>query len=419
MDYARGYRGGWFAAGWAAPFSLVALVVALLFSAACESSGGESVSGSAGETGSEARSPAASGDTGGETNGGAVEDTIAGVPPGEATNPDGAARSIQPGEGPGRGYLLCQSEEELVYASAAGGDEERGGLAVAADRLGNFTLYAYPDPQTGRPTVESNYFLSDCDLETGFPRGPSFPTLEVDGEAYRAQEEDVLLAETEETGDGALLTTYRFGGEGAGGREGGVVLERSLRVVGGDETATGLPELRISYEVENESGRPHRMGLRSLIAPIAAGRANSASEPVGPSGVVEPVPVFFAPGIDEGIPYEQYLPEENLGQRFVAGERRGVPKDSSFAWSPAPGSESPTLVTFAEWRRLYDAAYDYQPRYYWPLPKQSAFASYWEEREIGPGETVAFAELYGPATAEQLRAAGAPEPSEAPVETAP
>ena len=150
--------------------------------------------------------------------------------------------------------LLCSAPESL--STLAG-----NGLAVAADPDGHYTLYALPDPQTGRPTNDSYELLRGCLPKNLFanttvvsinPEDPKSSATPVKKTGSSNLDHPTRRI-TSDTGP-QLVTTYDLTGD--------------LRLT--QRLGLQCGKLRVIYELTNRSDKPTTATLRSLLSPTPA-----------------------------------------------------------------------------------------------------------------------------------------------------
>ena len=290
-------------------------------------------------------------------------------------SPDGegqpAAPVVPEGPRPGDAPLLCGPQNALVYSS-----KER--VALAADRAGHFTLYGGADPRSGRPTDDSYDLLRDCSPELSFANST---TLRVDGGEPEPAGAENNVVRTREAGDGALETVYRFGG--------GIEMTQDLRLV--DEKGPDGPALEISYRLANRAEQTRTVGLRSLFNPPIWAPAPDRPAYRAPAVGERPVPEG---GRKNGriVTERSMLGEEARFPFYVP--RRGAASDPSGRWEPGAEGPPPERITFAGSLRFLRAPFFYEARLGYVLPPNSAFAAYWTDLSVEPGQEVTVSHRY-------------------------
>jgi hypothetical protein len=238
-----------------------------------------------------------------------------------------------------------------------------GGTAVAADRVGNFTLYGKPG-DGGLPTEESYELLRDC--------APGLAPLNY--AAIDLRDGPKLLREGRpqdpKVESGSVSRAFAF--------DGGLIVEQELRFRG--------EELYVSYTARNSGTEPKKVSIRSTMTPPAATGGAAFEVPS-----LSRVPPARSGGAE--IRVERNL----LGERVAPFRvpRRGVPADSTGVWGPGTG-RVPNRVTFAGTMELTREPFLYDIRLDWPLPEAVSFAVYWQDLEVAPGEGVTVTHHYGP-----------------------
>lgn len=272
---------------------------------------------------------------------------------------------------PGDAPLLCGPQDALLYSS-------RQRVAVAADRAGHFTLYGGADPRSGRPTEESYDLLRDCSPELSFANST---TVRVDGGEPEPAGAENVVGRTREAGDGALETVYRFGG--------GIEMTQNLRLV--DEKGSEGPTLEISYRLANRARQTRTVGLRSLLNPPIWAPAPDRPAYQAPAIAGRPVPEG---GRKNGriVTERTMLGEEAEAPFYVP--RRGAASDSSGRWEPGAEGPPPERITFAGSLRFLRAPFFYEARLGYVLPPNSAFAAYWTDLGVEPGQEVTVSYRY-------------------------
>lgn len=303
-------------------------------------------------------------------------------------------------------------------AEAGGNMEEEGGtgplcaahtllyahndrFAVVADAEGRFAFYGAPDGRTGERSQNSYDLLRDC-----YPGGPYYPNYasvriaepgamtssyggsyaEGSGEVRLADAENAASLEPTTRGDdGSLTTRWRF--------EDGISLTQTLRLVEGPRSGAA-DTLEIVYEVENTSSSPKSVGVRSHLTPPLAGERR---------------PLFYVPAL-EGRPLAEGGGAEIANERVLFSRtgqvhpfsvpRAGAASDASGLWSPGSEGPGPDRITFADPARLFEWSFIYDIRPGWPLGEEPAFAVYWLDKEVGPGQKIRFSHSYGAAPQE-------------------
>ncbi|MDP9480910.1 MAG: hypothetical protein M3R38_35475 [Actinomycetota bacterium] len=283
-----------------------------------------------------------------------------------------AAPTVPEGPAPGDAPLLCAPQEALVYSS-------RERVTVAADRAGHFTLYGGADPESGRPTEDSYDLLRGCSPELSFA---NYATLRVDGgEPELAGAENNVVRTRKAERDGALTSVYRFGG--------GIEMTQSLRLL--DEKGSGGPALEISYLLVNRAEETRTVGLRSLLNPPIWAAAPDRPAYRAPAVGERPVPEG---GRKNGriVTERTMLGEEAQSPFYVP--RKGAASDSSGRWEPGAEGPPPERITFAGSLRFLRAPFFYEARLGYVLPPHSAFAAYWTDLRMEPGQEVTVSHRY-------------------------
>jgi hypothetical protein len=283
----------------------------------------------------------------------------------------GPAASPEEPAGPGEAPLLCGPQEALIYSW-------RERVAVAADRVGHFTLYGGADPRSGRPTGDSYDLLRDCSPELSFANST---TLRVDGGEPEFTGAESNVVGTREAESGAITTVYHFGG--------GIEMTQNLRLV--KEEGPGGPELEIYYRLANRADEPRTVGLRSLLNPPIW--APAPDRPVYRAPVIAERPLQEGGRKNGRIVTERTMIGRNAQAPFYV-PRRGAASDSSARWEPGNEGPPPERITFAGSLGFLGAPFLYEARLGHVLPPNSAFAAYWTGLRLEPGQELTLSHRY-------------------------
>ncbi len=237
-------------------------------------------------------------------------------------------------------------------------------VAVAAD--GRFSAGAFPNPLTGGPTAFSYPILF------GWPTtSTSFTTVMVDGVAdvYGSSGTQVQAP----TEAGATNTSAWSNGD--------VTTRQTLSV--DTNPLTGLADAaRIAYTVTNGGAVSRSVGVRTLLDTDVDN--NDGSPFLIPGlGPVTTEQDFSGAAVPDHF---QILPALGAGTRLAGAALRGA------------DATPPDRLVIADWPRIGATAWDYAVTPGRSITTDSAYAAYWNPRDLGPGASVTFVTYYAAIT---------------------
>ena len=266
-------------------------------------------------------------------------------------------------------------------------------LGVAAEPAGRFALYTHPDPQNGRPTGRSEALLDGCG--SGAPWYTNYAAVKIDSLGSSGARTVPLglstLARSDAGPDGQGTTPLHRAGDGIFVSQTLTLLGPSDRADGTSGGSPGQPGLQIEYQITNRSDKSRNVGVRSTLNPGLESSAEAGASGNAKATSTQAPFLFKASGSPlERISYEREIDAEEVSAIFSGG---ASPNGS---WEPGPVGPPPDAVTFAAPSTLYAADFHHDPRSGYPLPPGAAFAVFWKDLELAPGQTVTVSHHYGP-----------------------
>lgn len=298
----------------------------------------------------------------------------------------------------------ARPEDEIFCTPSPGGSQLFVGnsmLGVAADPAGRFALYTRPNPRSGRPTGGSYPLLDGCG--SGAPWYTNYSTVRISGPGIDPDEGDegvegaVAGGRSSELGLSTLerpVTKTREDGGGLAalhktGEDVSIGQSLSLHDSAGQPGAG----LRITYRVVNHSSQPRTVALRSTLNPGLASSMSSESSPEDSSLPKERYLVQGPPGSELArIRYEQEISAKGVEEISPVSP---VGPAALYSWRPGSVGPPPDSIVFAAPSTLYAANFSHDSRNGYPLPPAAAFAVFWKDLQLAPGEAVTVSHRYG------------------------
>ena len=167
---------------------------------------------------------------------------------------------------------------------------------------------------------------------------------------------------------------------------GDIQVTQHLEIVEG-LTPGRLDAVRISYTVENLSGAPAQADVRVMLD----------TELDYNDGAAFQVPRVGA------VTTELELEGDQVPDYFAAFKDFEDPVHVAAGILRSPGDQTPERVVFADWSRIYNSTWDYEPTAGQPITRDSAVAMYFQPHTTGGlvpgGGSVEYAAKYGRASA--------------------
>ena len=266
---------------------------------------------------------------------------------------------------------IAEENEEQIdkdgYTKDPATDPWNEHISMQVSSIGRFNMGANPNPATG------GYQSGSFNMMYSWPSSPgtSYSTVRVDGQDYiYGSSGGVIEPPVDDNNTGTNRSSWLL--------PNGIKVTQILRIVEGQGTGK-RDTAEIRYELENTSSTQHNVGLRVMNDVMLANNDGA---------------LFRVPGIGHFTTEKEFVGEE-VPDYFLS--MRSFEDSRNVAAGTLSGGEAtpPDRFVIGRWPGLVDSVFDYTTSSGRSITSDSAYAAYWTNRSLPPGERLTFVHYYG------------------------